>query len=267
MKTLTLILILFSSNIIFGQNSIEYIRSNELEKIKIDVNDFKKLVSSIEYYCDKKTNDSTNTSIYPTIICNITSKSKALTLSSFKQISNWNIDNETYDKVSFYYSYPNKPISQIEIHFSYYGRNITIKGLDEKKVEALYRDLNEQLAYRKILFSKIEIGIIISIFMYLLFMFSVYLMPTSFNLIYKGERKKSTIFIFLLTLSYFIFYSFYLYSDMSVRNFFPGFELTPDNLSWIDRNTNLLGFIGFIITLITIIFGFLKWIFKAKSTN
>jgi len=249
----------------FGQNTVNYLRTNDYDRLKISIEDFKKIVASVQYYYNETHKDSTDRYRTVSFKCDFSKKEKSLTLSSFKQVTELNLNGENYSDIVFSYSWDTKPISEVTIFLNNSFRKITVSGTDEKKVEALYRDLDNQLQSKETPFAWVNLVMTFTFFLYLIFTFALIMcIYTAENVFSKNRTRQSTVTLIVAGLYCFVALGFY-FSHLSLRDMFPDFLLTPDKSTWIDRNINILGFIAFVLTIISIIFKATKWILKKKT--
>lgn len=59
-KTTLLILLTLSILPAFGQNSVDYLRTNNYDRIKLSLDDLKKISTTIQYYFDETPKDSSD---------------------------------------------------------------------------------------------------------------------------------------------------------------------------------------------------------------
>jgi hypothetical protein len=250
----------------FGQNAVNYLRTNDYDRLKISIEDFKKIVASVQYYYNETQQDSTDRYRIVIFKCDFSKKEKSLTLSSFKQVAELNLNGENYSDIVLSYSWNTKPISEVTIFLNNSFRKIKVSGTDEKKVEALYRDIDNQLRSKETPFAWVNWVMTFTFFLYFIFVFALIMcIYTAKNVFSKNRTRQSTVILIVAGFYCFVALGFY-FSPLSLGDMFPDFLLTPDKSTWIDRNINLLGFIAFVFTIISIIYKAIRWILEKKAT-
>lgn len=258
------ILLTLGFSTIYGQAPIDYIRTSEYGRLKISLTNFKKIVSSVQYYYKEVEKDTTDVNS-PMLKCDISRKALALTLSTFKQISDLNLDNENYTDVLLIYAWKDKNISEVTLWLNGSYKKLTVRGKDEKKVEALYRDIDSQIRSSESFMSWLNLEMAIGMLSTVLFVISVLdLLPLIEVFISKRRNLRSSI-VLCLVIIYLLAGIIFFFSPVSMKDFFPNFLLTANDLSWIDRNANMLGFIGFLITIVSILYSTIKWFASLKK--
>ena len=251
----------------FGQKTVNYLRTSDYDRLRISIEDFKKIITSIQYYYNETPKDSTDRNKTFSFKCDFSKKDKALTLSTFKQLAELNLNGESYSDIVFIYSWDNKPISEVTIYLNNSYRKLTVSGTDEKKVEALYRDLDTQLHSNETFLAWINLVLTFTLATYLIFLLSVMTCSyTAQNVFSKDRTRQSTIIFIVACLFCFVALVFYL-SPISFKDLFPNFLLTPDKSTWLDRNINAFGFIAFLLTVITLVYQIVKYFFHKKSND
>lgn len=251
----------------FGQRTVNYLRTNDYNRLRISIDELKKIVSSIQYYFDETPKDSTDQFRIIAFKCDFSKKGKALSLSSFKQIAELNLDGESYNDIVLIYSWDTKPISEITFYLNCSYRKISISGTDEKKVEALFRDIDAQLKATETTLAWINWEMVFGIAATLLYVFLIPILAYAVVDLFTKKRNRKTTVVFLISGTYCIAAVIFFFSPFSFRDMLPGFLLSPNKTSWIDNNANLLGFIGFIFTIIPIIYKTTKWVWREHATE
>ncbi|MFA5300145.1 MAG: hypothetical protein WC389_18310 [Lutibacter sp.] len=253
-----------------GQNQIEQIRTSEYEKLSIDFKDFKKIIESIEYYYLNTEKDSLDPYNPVKLRVELIRKDKAISLSTFSQFKEFFKNGENYDDLVVYYSWDNKTISEVRLILNDFYRKLSVSGSDEKKVEALFRDIDFELKEHEQFLSWVNFEIIIVILMFSTFIISSRYLLESIQQLKNGNIDKKTIFIFVITLILMLCGIIFFFSKTKVSDFFPGFELTPDNTNFVDKYGNFIGFALSIVAIIGLIRQFFKWglnLPKEKKTD
>jgi hypothetical protein len=169
------------------------------------------------------------------------------------------MDSENYDDIVVYYSWDNKTISEVRLILNDFYRKLSVSGSDEKKVEALFRDIDYHLNEHKQFLSSVNFELIIIILMFLTFIISSRYLLESIQQLKNGNINKKTIFIFAITSILILSGVIFFFSKTKISDFFPGFELTPDNANFVDKYGNFIGFVLSVVTIIGLIRQFFKW--------
>jgi len=251
----------------FGQKTVNYLRTNNYDRLKISIEDFKEIIASVQYYYNETPKDSTDRYWSNSFKCDFSKKEKALTLSSFKQVEELNLNGENYSDIVFIYSWDAKPISEVTIFLNNSYRKLTVSGTDEKKVEALYRDLDNQLQSKEPPFAWVNLVMTFTFFLYSVFVFALIICFIAAENVFSENRTRQSTFVFIVASLYCVIALIFYFSPFNFRDMFPDFLLTPDKSTWIDRNINILSFIAFVITIIPIIYKTIKWFLQNKSTD
>jgi hypothetical protein len=251
--SLTIFKILFSL-IVHGQDTVNYIRTKEFNRLAITQEDFKNIVSSIEYYYKETFVDSLNKYDRPSFRCELVGKDKALLLASFSQIRNFSIKSESFTSLSLRYYWDKKPISSLIIEMSNSLRNISVAGNDEKKVEALYVDIVNQLSPKQVFLSSLDLPLILTFLSFALFSIVLNILIRSGIYVYYKKADRKIIMTFVGMLLLFLIFIIFEISPYSIKDYFPGFKLTSDNTTWWDKNQSFIGFASFIIAIVTFIY-------------
>ncbi|QMU28770.1 hypothetical protein [Adhaeribacter radiodurans] len=244
-----------------GQTPIEYYtRANEYGSLRLPLCDFKEIASDIEYFVKDTTSGSSNPRDFPLLKCDFRRDEKTITLTSFNQVKLLNLEKESYTEVSLVYNFDNQPITEANLSLGNRYRKLTVKGTDEKKVQALYRAIDESIHSKEYPVPLQQYKEFVMGLAWLVFSFSFFSLK---NVSEKASTiqnaiKKAVWYAILIVISGIVVV---LYSVNKI-NFFPDLLLAADSSSWTDRNTNLLGLIGFYITVITLLFSIAKYIYK-----
>ena len=251
---------------IYGQDNIDYIRTKNFKRISLTLEDFQHIVNSIQYYFKETPKDSTDKYDKASFKCELTGKDKALAFSSFSQMENFKIESGNFNSATIRYSWDKKPISSVNIELMDYYRKLSITGSDEKKVDALYRDITEQLDAKTVFLSSINLPLIFGTLAILLFSICFSILIHSLEKVLNKKRDRQTIILFVISLIIFTTSIIYFFSSYEIRDFFPGFQLSSDTSTWWDRNQSLIGFLSFIGVIITFIVKSFKKIWYTKKT-
>lgn len=267
LKATLILLLTFQIVSSFGQRTVNYLRTNDYDRLRLSIDDFKKIISSIQYYYNETPEDSTGRYRTITFKCDFSKKNKALTLASFKQVSELNLDGENYSDIVLIYSWDTKPISEVTLFLNSSYRKLSVSGADEKKVEALFRDIDSQLKSNETTLSWINWEMVFVMATTLIFVIAMQFFFLTRRIVFSKERSRQVTVLFILTGIYCFASIIFFFSSISFRDILPGFLLTPDKTTWIDRNINLLGFIAFILTVIPIIYKTTKWILEGHTNK
>lgn len=259
-KHLLLILAIIS---LTATGQINFKRQKEYGRMSISNEDFKKLVKTIHYYHGEQSNDTTKHVIpkydngqpvskgildlinkpYYSISMEINDGGQTQELSSFDDIDKLDLDGHTYDRLNLTYINLNQPISEIRITFNNSYRNLSIGGSEKRKVDGVYRDLDEQLSERVSTFSFIRWDMIFSSLLFLSFLFAM-IIVISASASQSADAKKY-LYMRIICGIYVAVCIIYFLSTYDLADFFPQFQLKPDDTAWWDRYGNLIGVIGF----------------------
>jgi len=263
-STLFILLVSLTINS-FGQRTVNYLRTNDYNRLQISIQDFKRVISSIQYYYKETPQDSIDQYRTFNFRCNFSKRGKALSVSSFKQVAELEFNGEYFTDIVLIYSWDSKPISEVTLYLNNSYRKLSVYGTDEKKVEALYRDIDHQLQSSETTLAWINWDMTFGLLATLIFTFAIQIFIIATRKIFSKERTRLNTVLFFLTglycFSAFVFY----FSSLSFKDMFPGFLLTPDRLTWIDKNANIIGFIGFVLAIIPLIYKGTKWMWRGKK--
>ena len=239
----------------YSQSDMAYSRTNKYGHLKLSAKDFKELITSIKYYADEyKSKD--DSIVAGSIHCTFKKNKKALYVQSFNDIANVDLDDKAYDYVYLKYEYENKNAALlVEVLLEDSRREIFIGGTDEKKIDALYREIDERLRLNEQTgwWEAIPLSIL-AISLIVLIVGICYLAIISKKL----DRPK----LIMLTLMYFLLMIFSLGISIKSWDWFPGFTLSKDNPAFYEKYGPEMGFIGFILSIIGAITPVVVWVRK-----
>lgn len=253
MRIYLIFVLQFISVNLYSQSSIDYIRTNSYDRIYLSLDELKNISSSINYYYKESLKDSSDKYSVARFSCDLVKDGKALTVSSFEQLLRLKIDNESFNKVTLYYRWEDKKISEVELSLNNSFREIKVKGNDEKKVEALFRDIDKQILDAETSFAWVDWTIIFltinSVVVLVGFSSFIYLVIGLF----KGIPRTLPTYILLFEICFLIVIFIWWLLPSKFSDLVSYFSLTPDKSNWWDRNANLLAFIGFLFLIGTCI--------------
>lgn len=249
---------------VFAEKPIEQIRTSEYDGISIDLKDFKKIIESINYYHLKAHKDTLDKYDRASLRIELTSKDQAISLSAFSQLKDLSLDDESYTNIRVSYSWDEKDISRVEISLNSAYRSLSITGSDVKKVEALFRDIDDQLSSNEMALSWIPFVFILQLLLMFAFIYSIKYFVLSFQKLYDGNRDRRTLFIFISTLVILIFEIIFFFSEVRIRDFFPDVQLTSNQESFIERYGEITGFFLSVITILGFLARFAFWGFEIE---
>ncbi len=177
-----------------------------------------------------------------------------MAFSSFKQIENFKLESGSFNSAVVRYSWDKKPISSVDIELRDYERTLSITSKDDKKVDALYRDISEQLNERKVFLSTIDLPAIFTTLFIMLFILSIYIFSYTLEAVWRKKSDRHTTILFSISVIIVIGLSIYFFSSYEMKDFFPGFKLTADTSTWWDKHQSLvelLSFLGATVAFIT----------------
>jgi hypothetical protein len=258
-----IVFVLFTINL-YPQITNFHIRTKTYGSLRITIEDFKRLAEAVRYYHDGISYDSSDREeIYTYAKGNMSNNNKAITFGSFKDISELQI-YEDFDNLEFIYNRNNKPISKVEIKFEDYVRIVSVSGLDERKVQALSDELDNQIkskmTYYSWFLSSYKVAIISGISFVLIFIIII-----NIKTIIKKYKIVGIVFsIVIFTIS---FCFIIITCCLSGQEVFTDFLLTVETPSWIDRNAGMLNIIGISLTIVIPLSGYLINKLKNKTAE
>jgi hypothetical protein len=223
------------------------------------MDEFKKIVSVIHYYYSESIKDSVNRNKQFSIKCDFSTTNKALSISTFSQLETLKLD-DNYTNLRLTYYANEQSISEVLIDMNQSSRSISVSGLDEVKVEALYREINSRLETKTTLLSWINWSITIIFILFVTSWIAIITLAVFTRKIISGDRSPALIVYVILLIIYTVSILLFVFSPIKIADLIPNFLITPDSISWWDKNSGLIGFIGFMMTVITVLFNFIKWI-------
>ncbi|WP_131537428.1 hypothetical protein [Pedobacter nototheniae] len=265
MKQILLFLLSILHFAAFGQETVQFSRDKNYERLTISKDDLAKLIKSLRYYHNENRPDSIQLGRIHSISCKIGRNNESQTFTGFSQLEKIDLDGKDYTDLDIAYSDQHQPISSVYIKFSSYDRRLSIDGTDQQKVNSLFRELDEQLTAKEDFFSFINWHASLSTIFFVIFMFAqlIYFQikpqdnnPSSLRLV------RTIKFICII---YSITWVLFLLSPIKLSNFFSDFTLTADPSHWWDKYGNFIGVFSF---LGATAFGIIKFLGKIFiSTN
>lgn len=258
-QVLTLLIFIQLVFLTTAQKPAEQIRTSRYGRVSIGLDDFQKIVESIEYYFVNTNIDTLERYNKPRISAELVRKDKAISLSSFSQLKELESIDETYTHVHIRYSWDEKGVSEVNLSLNENYRTLSVTGSDVKKVEALFRDLDSQLQSNELILSWIAFDLIILMLLMYAFILSLKYGYLSFERLNRGERDRRTVFIFFSALIIVVLEIIFFFSEVRVKDIFPEVQLTPKNSGFIQRYGDTIGFFLSIITIAGFLMKFTLW--------
>lgn len=267
MKRFTIFLLFISYYPVFSQEPVEFSRDKTYERLTISKDGLKKLMKSLEYYHYENPTDSTSVYIKPSISCEVGRDNESQTLNGFGQMEKIEFDDKDFTELNIIYSNSRKPISSINLNLSSNYRKLSIKGTDQKKVNALFRELDEQLTTSEDFLGFVNWSAILTATSFCLFMLAQFILfqikpqennSRDINLV---RIIKSGCIIFIIGCLVFLF------SPFKLDDWFPGFTLTSNPTHWWDKYGNFIGVFSFLGPAIYGTFRFLSKILVSATAT
>ncbi|MCX6238093.1 MAG: hypothetical protein NTY07_11165 [Bacteroidia bacterium] len=241
-KIISLAILILAELSSVGQTG--FTRSNEYNRLRLSTSDLKKICNSILYYYLEVPIDSSLLSDKAHLYITCQNKGKEIILTSFDQISELNIDGEDYSAFNLDYTYRAKPIAVVNIALSNYSRTLSVTGKDIKKVEALYRDIDDQLRSNENSLGWINWGMVFLFLSFIIFSVALTFGMIAAQVLFSKKRDKESVVSFIVCLLICLLLIIFSLSPISFSDIFPGFLLTNEKVPWYVKNALLIVVIG-----------------------
>jgi hypothetical protein len=252
------------SGILYSDN-LNYSRTSEYDRMFLTTKDLNKIIEAILFYHQEAPHDSLDPYNTVNTRLTLTNKSRSVSLSSVEQLIDLDIQDEKFTEVDFYYSWKNKPISEVTLFLNPHYRKLTVNGTVQRKVDALFQDIDLQLKAKEAFLGHIRWDFFLAFIAFITFIIAFWSGFLSLKTALSPNRTPQSVVVLLFTLTYCTLAIIFFLSKMSFFDLLPGFEIAMTKSSWIDRNANLLGFICFVITMFSFIVSFTKWLARQSS--
>lgn len=254
-------LLLFCCNV-YSQDEINFIQQRTYAKILMSIDDLNKIIEDINYYIPIDTSSSGKEMAYShSQTLTLSDKSRNLTYKKFGAISKEAIGKIRFNKLRLDYRGINKDISIIEIKLNHYERTLYISGSDQRKIEALFQNIDKRLEICTTTFGWIDWYSFIPPILILLFILIISSWFASFSL---PNKDRSWVILIIVGFVVLVFLAYSIVYVMSGEHtLFPKFTLKSEITSWIDRNANNMEFVGFLALVISLF----SWLIKLSIKN
>ena len=247
MKIILSIIFLIICQSTLGQSGVNYSQSSKYNNLKLSLEDLKKIVSIINYYNAESLKDTSYRNRFYHFSCELTGNNgKAIAISTFKQIDNLKLDAD-YTGLDIEYTSNYTALSELKIRLQDYDRSISVTGVDENKVQALFGEINIQLESKS---SWVAWDLILKIIIFCSYIIGVPVLLFLLSEVKKKEASKTTK-VLTVTLGIYLFLVMaYVMSPITAEQLFPRFLLTSDSASFWDKHAGFIGFLGLIFAVL-----------------
>ncbi|WP_199136054.1 hypothetical protein [Pedobacter sp. ASV12] len=267
MKKTLIFFLLILSVFAYAQDAVQFERAKSYERLTLTKEGFDKLIKSIKYYHKGNSLDSTGLSRRYSISCEIGRNSESQTLNDFSQIEKLDLDGKDYTSLRINYLDLYQPISSIYLKFTSYDRSLSINGTDQQKVNALFRELDEQLTASEDFLSYINWPAILSTVLFSLFMCAqvIYFQIKAQDNNPQSLRLVKT--IKSICIGYSLLWIIFGLSPLKIADLFPEFILTAEGTHWWDRYGNFIGVFSFLGTTLYAVIRFFSKLFISTRAS
>ncbi|MFC1225337.1 hypothetical protein ACFE6N_16125 [Pedobacter sp. BG31] len=261
MKYILIAILLTISISSLAQEKVEFSREKMYDRMTMSRERLIKLIKAIDYYHNENLPDSISLDIYRkhAISLEVGKEDESQTLTGFKQIEQIELDGRKYSKLDILYLNQQQPISSINLNLASYSRRLAIKGTDQQRVNALFRELDEHLVDSEDFLGFVNWNAILSTALFCLML----LAQLIFFQIKPQENNTASIrlakTIKFVCVVYSVIWLLLMLSPFELSSLFPGFSLSSDPTHWWDKYANFIGVFSF---LGTALFGIIKFLSK-----
>ena len=269
MKYLAIILLFTATLNAAAQDKVEFSREKNYKRMTMSKEALIKLIKAIQYYHNENLPDTISLSTYRkhSINLEIGRNNESQILTGFQQIEKIELDGKDYTRLEITYLNTEQAISSINLNLASYNRRLAIKGTDQQKVNALFRELDEHLIESQNFLAFINWSAVISATALCLFVLCQFIFfqikPQENN---PGSIRLAKTIKNICVIYDVIFIAFFL-SPLELSELFPGFTLTAEPSLWWDKYGNFIGVFSVIIPATIAIIKFLSKILVFTNTN